>query len=156
MPEELYARDASNQLNPITTSNPLPTRRFGVDDAILAETNVTWANSAAVNTEQLAALATMPAVAPLRSRVFVRNPSVVTALTVQAQEQRGARWFTVDEWTVLAAGAHADEQGQTAQQDVRIVSHWPLGTAARLRLRNATVLGAGDGFTGTVEVRRSE
>lgn len=156
MPEELYVRDASGSLKPLDATNLLPTRRDAVDAAILTEANVTWANSAAVNTEQLQTI-TLPASGPRLSRVFVRNPSTVTALTVQAQEQRGARWFTVAEWTVAVAAANADEQAQTAKQVVQSVEGWPLGpTAARLRLRNNTVLGAGDGFTATVEVRRKE
>ncbi|MGH2628791.1 MAG: hypothetical protein ACRDHY_19305 [Anaerolineales bacterium] len=156
MPEELYVRDASGALKPLDASNPLLSRRDAVDAAILAEASLTWANSDPANTEKLQTI-TLPAAGPRVSRVFVRNPSTVTALTVQAQEQRGSRWFTLAEWTVAAATANTDEQGQTAKQAVQSVEGWPLGpTAARLRLRNNTALGVSDGFTATVEVRRKE
>lgn len=115
---------------------------------LLKDAVATWANSAAANTEVTIALdGHNKGMASRRVRIYVRNPSAVTALTVRIQEQQ--------EGSGAPTTFHDD--GTTFQIAVSIgkfkdVEFWPNRASSRLSLKNDTILGAGDGFTADVEV----
>jgi hypothetical protein len=119
---------------------------------IVFEGQVTWANSAPLNTVKTLDLP--HALADGDYEVEVRNPSTVTDLAVSAQIQEAAdasygggstRYPTHDTW--VAAKSNVD--GVT-----RLVKEWPLGSVqGRVSLQNSTILGVADGFTADVRIR---
>lgn len=119
---------------------------------IVFEGQVTWANSAPLNTVKTLDLP--HALADGDYEVEVRNPSAVTDLAVNVQTQEAAdatygggstRYPTFDSF--VAAKNNVD--GVT-----RLVKEWPIGSVqGRVSLQNSTVLGVADGFTADVRIR---
>ena len=116
--------------------------------ATLLDTTAVWANSAAVNT---AVNLDIPLPTQLQGeglyQIIVTNPSTVSALTVVVKNKETLGTAKYPELTRFGVS--------TSSPDGKVIVVQGLfGEAARLTLSNDTVLGAADGFTAYVRVRR--
>lgn len=129
-----------------TDTNPGSTKLTGSNIQVHDGTAV-WANSAAVNTAVNIDIA-LPS--PLQSDakylISIINPSAVTALTVKVKNKETFGAAQYPELTTFSVPATTDK--------AVLVEGWMLGEAGRLTLSNDTVLGAADGFTANVRVRK--
>lgn len=114
----------------------------------LADGTLTWANSAAVNTEKTLVV-DPPSKQGMEATllIIVRNPSTVTALNGQAQVtyDDGGTTRYAKLATFTAAAGNGDGEAF-------IVDGGMLADGARISVKNATVLGGADGFSASVEV----
>lgn len=110
----------------------------------------TWANSAAVGT---IVDIDFPLPTPLQGNalyeVVVTNPSGVTDLTVRVKNKETfggtARYPELTSFPVAA---------NSPDGKAVLVQGWLLGEGGRLSLSNDTALGASDGFTANVRIRK--
>lgn len=113
--------------------------------AVLATTDIVWANSAAAST---VVNVDIDRDAPSPCVVTVRNPSTVTALTVKVQGKEtlggAARYPELASITVDA----------NSVKQFFIDELWLVGEGGRLAISNVLALGAADGFTGQARVRQ--
>lgn len=122
---------------------------IGALNNLVADTSVSFADSAGQDTEQTADLG-LPSHVPDdgRALVTIHNPSSVTALTVQPQIAE----------TFPSGGAQHGDLGTTFAVPTQgtasfVVEGLLAGEGGRLSITNDTVLGAGDGFTAEIRVR---
>lgn len=124
----------------------------GVTGQLLGNGPLTWANSAAQDTEQTLALAlpTGQPGTPIEERavVLVYNPSAVTALTLSYRLK----------WRDSAGNARTAELASLAvpvsSTKAFVVDVGWLAAGAEIVASNDTVLGGGDGFTAYVQVQQ--
>lgn len=117
---------------------------------LVKEGSVTWANNDAVNTAKNIDTGTDGSDGD-DYEIIVRNPSTVTALKVSVRTKElalgGADRFPEKESFTVAVN---QPEGVTL-----IVRGWEIASQpGRLVLSNNTVLGAADGFTADVRVRK--
>ena len=117
---------------------------------IVADTALSWANSALVNTERSVDLGSPEDVSRQPNAgllVIVRNPSLVTDLAgeirVQYIDNGTTRWAKLTSFTAVRNNA----DGEAFLIDAGLL------TRTQVVLENATVLGGSDGFSARVVVR---
>lgn len=117
---------------------------------IVADTALSWANSALVNTERTVDLGSPEDVSRQPNAgllVIVRNPSLVTDLAgeirVQYIDSGTTRWAKLTSFTAVRNNA----DGEAFLIDAGLL------TRTQVVLENATVLGGSDGFSARVVVR---
>lgn len=112
--------------------------------------SASWANNAAANTAVNIDI-TLPATLQGSAlyMVAVTNPSTVSAITATVRNKGTfggtARYPELTRFGVPASSP----DGRSA-----LIQGWMLGEGARLSLTNDTILGAADGFTAYVRIRK--
>jgi hypothetical protein len=116
-------------------------------NAKIADTTAIWANSAAVNTEVNADIdLPSPLQGDAKYSIAIVNPSTVTAITIKVKNKETFGAAQYPELTTINIPVNTSK--------AVVVEGWLLGESGRLTLSNDTVLGAADGFTANIRVRK--
>jgi hypothetical protein len=116
-------------------------------NAKIADTTAVWANSAAANTAvNIDVALPSPLQGDAKYSIAIVNPSAVTALTIEVKNKETFGTAQYPEVTTINVPISTSK--------AVVVEGWLLGEAGRLALSNDTVLGAADGFTANIRVRK--
>jgi predicted Fe-Mo cluster-binding NifX family protein len=151
---ELWLREVgSSSAERVTSDNPLPVKIDGLGDDLStkgANELVYAATFAFANSDSAGTIKNIDIPAPIirpasgEYLIAIRNPSSVTALTVNVTTARNLGTAMYGALTTF--GVTASQSRDTA------VAFWMVGGNGRLAISNDTILGGSDGFTGYVEV----
>jgi hypothetical protein len=138
-----------------TINNPIPIRRYVSQNQIGTDIDFTFDNNAVINAQATPIDIIKPVSPSEEYQIIVHNPSTITDLTIKvfaiSTSLLGTtRYAYITSLTVPKA---ATITGTTLNTYAFYLSNLFNGSNVRLQISNNTVLGAAEGFAGTIRIR---